>query len=695
MRNSIISKINIIIIILAAMLLTFTACSFGDESSELSSESLESSASAEESSQKDGPEPTGPADPTDTPKPDPTGTPTPAPIDHTGHGLLREFDCLKTEETIDSITGLGKDIIAVSATTRAINGEFNDSDEQHSSLFLIDTANDSVKKTIEGVTVDERFIGADEKYGFVSNNLSENTVSIYSAGLEKIKTFENTGDDCFFEPESGKVYNISRNSLISIDTDGREEKLLEKTITTRLYGAGAGKGKLLLGDGSETGEHAKDIVFLNLSDMKTEDFLNGREVYKCFYCGENIVLIYLLPDSPDIESCPVSVFDAGNGELKTTFEVPNLPLVYSSPYSDRFVLVKGEINEENNTMKERLLLVNPEDGSYADMGVAIEDTNEPAVSYNRVTGHWLLGARVNDGGFKNYICEICPAGLKYDNRFESCDDPGEVESQKGAAGKQFAELRDEADKLEKEYGFKLLMGNEIKGETISLVYSPESIEDSGRSESEQAMLVRRALNILKKNLEAYPDWFFDMFKDYRGMGGIRFVFVENLRNDYGSFTPSGECAEAGCWINVVIDTDLINKIVVHHELWHATEALLEKLDPKVFDEEAWSRFNPEGFRYLNDTEKYNEVVNSGAYLENCRDSYYGDKEDVFLSRLYGITAAKEDRATIVEAFMGDEDFFDPLEADSGLEYIKSFPHLKEKVEYMEAACERLLGKKYW
>ncbi len=691
MRNSIIRKINIIII--AAMLLAFTACSFGDESSGSSSESSSASDSAEESSSS-ADDPTVAPEPTATPEPTPTEIPIPS-VDHTGHASLKEFDCLTTGETIDSIVGLGTDLLAVSTTTRMIDGEFNPGDEQHSSLFLVDMKGNTVKKAVEGVTVDERLIGASEECGFISRNFLDNTLSVYSDGLEKQGTFENIGDECIFDPESGKVYNVKLNNVVSIDMEGKEEKILEKALTTKLYGVDTEGKKLLMADGSEAGAHASDISFLGLSDKKAEEFLTGREVYKCFYCGENIVLIYLLPDSPDIESCPVSVFDAESGKLKTTFSVPNLPLVFSSPYSDCFVLVKGTPNDEHNTCTEKFLLVNPENGSFADMGVVLEDTNEAAVSYNKATGHWLVGARVFDGEYKNALYEICPAELKFSDKFESAEDTGEVKAEKQKAGSHFSELRNDADKLEEEFGFEILMGNEIKGETISYVYTAESIEDSGRSESEQTMLVRRTLNILKKNLEAYPDWFFDMFKDYRGKGGIRFVFVENLKNEFGNFVPSGECVGTGCWINVVIDTDLIDKIVVHHELWHAVESLLEKLDPKVFDDNVWMQFNPEGFEYLNDTEKYNEAVNGGAYLENCRDTYFGDKEEVFLSRVYGVTAAKEDRATIVEAFMGDEDFFNPLEADSGLEYIKTFPHLKEKVEYMEEACERLLGKKYW
>ena len=328
------------------------------------------------------------------------------------------------------------------------------------------------------------------------------------------------------------------------------------------------------------------------------------------------------------------------------------------------------------------------------MGVAFEDTNEPAVSYNKATGHWLVGARIYDGEYKNALYEICPAELNFIGKYDGAEDTGEIGTEKQKAGSHLSEIRKEADLLEESFGLKILMGNEIKGETVSYIYTAESLEDSGRSESEQAMLVKRTINILRNNLVAYPDWFFDLFKDYRGKGGIRFVFVENLKNEFGSLVPSGECVSTGCWINVVIDTDLIDTVVVHHELWHAVEALLESLDPNVFNEAAWREFNPEGFAYLNDTDKYEELVKSGAYLENCRDSYYGDKEDVFLSRLYGATASKEDRATIVEAFMGNEDFYDG-NYGSGLEYMKSFPQQKEKIEYMEAACERLLGKKYW
>ena len=195
--------------IIFAMLFAFTACSFGRDSSESSEESSgasesveESSSSAESSSQAE--EPTGAPEPTATPEPTPTEVPTPS-VDHTGHASVKTFDCLTTGETIDSIAGLGADLLAVSTTTRAIDGEFNGGDNQHSTLFLVDMKGNAVKRSVENVTVDERLIGASEEFGFVSNNLLENTVSVYSAGFEKLKTFENTGDDCIFDPENGKV----------------------------------------------------------------------------------------------------------------------------------------------------------------------------------------------------------------------------------------------------------------------------------------------------------------------------------------------------------------------------------------------------------------------------------------------------------------------------------------------------------
>ena len=388
------------------------------------------------------------------------------------------------------------------------------------------------------------------------------------------------------------------------------------------------------------------------------------------------------------------IYDLSDGKLCGEYLVDYMTEFATAELADTTIATVRDYDDRNGVWQLKYYLVSPEDGSITSCEL-VENVCSDYSGYDPESEHWFMAVTIKEGDRKQskkhtVIYEICPETLEFEDRL----DYSESENRDpvfGTVGQTYEKIRETADKLEKKYGIKIMIGNEIEGWHLSDWYVPVSTEDPEAYGSIDTMFTETALSVLEDGLAYYPEGFFDCFKDFRNEGGIRLVLVDALRNENGTFLANGENNHFGVWNNIIIDVNYIEYITLHHELWHAVEYIIECADPDAFNEVYWSAFNPAGFKYVEDFDNYSEM--SGKYSGYIMNPMAPDES--YFGRDYGMVNSKEDRATIIESFIGPGREI-PLEYDGrNLEYMELFPHIKLKMDYMAEMCKLYFGMKYW
>ncbi len=193
-----------------------------------------------------------------------------------------------------------------------------------------------------------------------------------------------------------------------------------------------------------------------------------------------------------------------------------------------------------------------------------------------------------------------------------------------------ASVRKRANDLEKKYSIKIYLGPEV----------PNQVDVFSIDQDLDADEVSVALNSLEDILGAYPTNFFKQlcFSDIRG---IRIYLSGSIHGKHkGTISsPSGFVNTIDSYLVMVLDASYSWdwSYTVNHEFSHMIDRKLEfrsTFEPNsVYSEKKWNSFNPEGFKYLNSYENYED---NPTYRKNSK--YFVDS--------YGTTYATEDRAEI-------------------------------------------------
>ncbi len=238
-----------------------------------------------------------------------------------------------------------------------------------------------------------------------------------------------------------------------------------------------------------------------------------------------------------------------------------------------------------------------------------------------------------------------------------------------------SELREEADRIEKKYGVRILLSEQCIGIT-SLVkdYYMLTTDKLKNTDAEREQLAE-FLRILDEQLSRYPEGMLSQFVSKNGLGGIRFLPVNYMKQ---TRDVVGLTHQINGWYNVFItvggDTDVMTE-TVNHELWHASENRIKMSDKDCFSDEKWQELNPAGFEYMNDD-----------YIGST-DNVLGVSapENAYFSRDYSKATASEDRATLFEEVMKPD----------GVANILGCEHLKAKYDCMCAALEKYFDTSTW
>lgn len=258
-------------------------------------------------------------------------------------------------------------------------------------------------------------------------------------------------------------------------------------------------------------------------------------------------------------------------------------------------------------------------------------------------GYWLIAMTDMAGEKKNTrLMLLDPERLNYNGELKKTD---EVQSgyETIKCGADFEVVRKAAEKVEKKYGVRILVGDEIKNVCDSHVSSIETNKD---------VTPDRAAEIVEGidgHLARYPKDFFDHFKE-DGSGGL-VICVVNEHDHSDGFLAAGEANKDDC--RYVITVNLLSLDIddhtLDHEIWHELEYMLADRGNGI-DEEKWAALNPKGFEYVGDHNEYTQRDDKDT-LAVVESSGSGKYDVPYFPRPYSFVSGMEDRATVAETVL--------------------------------------------
>ena len=218
-------------------------------------------------------------------------------------------------------------------------------------------------------------------------------------------------------------------------------------------------------------------------------------------------------------------------------------------------------------------------------------------------------------------------------------------------GESFSAAREKADRIEREYGIRILIGNECSLDNTSyLVFSAEATSSVSKA-AQAGIKTEEALEILGQALACWPAGMIEYFD-----GKLTFCLVGDIVSKGNGERVAGITHHEGDAFFLYLDIRLMSPRGVHHEGWHAAEI---RSGAEFKD---WNTLNPAGFEYT-------------------WDYYYqGFYDQEWFYRTYSVTHPGEDRATVFEAYM--------LEPE---EWWEAHPHIRRKLDAMMEAVPEVFG----
>ena len=672
MKNDRLVKLIATILIAGSLIAGISSCNGGDITPE-TSETTEVT--------------TAVTTPAATPTPEPTATPTPTPtIAHGPHQKLKEYEALKDlKYGINSIRVFSDGDMVVATRNDIVNGNYKGSNDGTVALHVIDGKLDQVIAEVD-TTPGTDILGTTQDGRIVTYDSEDYGITVWTKDL---KTSDKIG-----KANYGAVYNQEEEvivfnryaSVCKMSLDGTVTRYLDKLYSTRCLNYDQESKSVVLSADDDNDNAAQTFSLLSLEDSKVVDVVEDNNYGEAYFCGGKLLLSY-----PYEKKAYVEVRDL-DGKLAATYKFKYGAEIATSDLTDKMI-VKIPEKYGYNYVKKTLLLADPLTGKYCDTGISLKDTNQIAITYDKYSEHFFIADSVSQKKTKARLIELCPECFDLTEDMKT----GELKhyerpEDKYKLGDGYKDLRQKADGIEAKYGVKILIGNEILNRDISYSYKLTSMEKTKLSLEDQISYVDFALDTVEGNLSKYPEGFFEKFKDYRGKGGVCFAMVDRLVNENGNFFASGEFVFKGSTSYIVLDSNWLDHTTTHHELWHAVENIISIVDPDSFSPEEWDKYNPKDFKYTENFETYDSIDYSYMCKNECFDL---NPDDIYFARQYGTVYPKEDRATIIESFMGNESWYDPDKYTSCLDEFLTFPHLKAKLDYMGDKCEKVFGSRYW
>ncbi|MBR5683130.1 MAG: leucine-rich repeat protein [Ruminococcus sp.] len=575
-------------------------------------------------------------------------------------------------------------------------------DKSGNTCYVFDTLNDKILRSINLSDRDEMLIGmfaggtvvtwkktyADEK----------NKLKMYPAnGGEpyEVDTGSAGYTEWWFDSETDNIYWVSYtdDSIMKINEKGEKSRHLSLSGFINAYFYLHEKGVFV---GGKTSDKTEIGVEYGLYSVVTGELIAPmcEENSDVFLTKDSCVSPYSVGNDRDyyIKASDTS----GNSPdkyYKLTLAEPGMLQFISSSKSSYLLTKTGAGN--------RLFFTDAVNGKtvYGD----VKELNTAYVNEDccYVTdGKWIIGMNEMYSVTKsNSLVMVDPGRLNYSVKLKNAD--GKVFEKTGPVevGEKFKEIRAEADKIEEEFGIRILVGNEVKNAEAGSEYSFGSTE--AYTDESSLQYEKDSLKNLRETLSLYPEGFFSRFNKENGQIGLRISLVRELIGKDGSKFKAGGVAFASFgWYEIAILSRQTseNCTTLHHEIWHSVERMISEKYGSI-DEEEWKKLNPADFDYSADFEEYAENDEKGMNVHTFYNAIEKSEPQYDLPYFvsdYSMVTAYEDRATLIELlFLWDYDTANRIMYRYSEEYIKKYPHLKAKLEFLENWSKKEFGYVYW
>lgn len=538
------------------------------------------------------------------------------------------------------------------------------------SMEIIDVYADKVvAQTAKGQTM-EPVLQCFEDGMILMAELQSGKFHVYDRGLKLVESFSAPRLDGFFSYDRKNYYFVNNDVLYRMDVasgntgrmalekDLRLDSLLEihherELLVARVYlsahstdcgiaviDANTGKLRLLserlshvwlsdnmfYGVEMNSNVYGYDVYYGKLSDGQvyriTTEQLGGDKVGYSVLPGSHYMVRRLAPDEGERDT---TIFDLSNGAASVSLtEYGFADATFAAVY----------------LREEQLILGLHANGYYFDMV--------------------LIDPKVLD-----FEEEVTPEAVQWQDRVDLTVAEEYLSEVNGPALPDvLADVRTQADALEKKYGVKILLGQQTVSACAHSTY--------GVTVNEDPTQIKAALERLDEALAQYPAGMLKQLRNGAGEGGLVFCLTGSIQGELSTVGFAQLCRSSYELVLDITAADL-NK-TIHHEIWHAIEM---RLSTDTFDTKQWNACNPSGFAYYGAYDK--------GYLELTKWTYSnGSGADSYFVDSYARINGREDRARIMEEIM----------TGSGGELMKASA-LRKKLQIMSDAIREGFDTTGW
>lgn len=215
------------------------------------------------------------------------------------------------------------------------------------------------------------------------------------------------------------------------------------------------------------------------------------------------------------------------------------------------------------------------------------------------------------------------------------------------------------------YGINIIFGNESKNMASSV---NSNVQNS-------VNIINSNLRNISKELEKYPEDVFDIFKGKKY--SLKIILVDSFNNNNLALTSKNSLNEYKIYIS---NTDKFAK-ALHHEMYHVLEYYM--CDTNKYIYKSWYKLNPEGFKYISDTELLDSeyVFSSLTDINSSEINIYENTDNPYFVTLYSKTTEREDRAEI---------FSEIMIAKSKPKYLNDGQNILNKALYIDNAIKKCI-----
>jgi hypothetical protein len=571
-------------------------------------------------------------------------------------------------------------------------------------IYVFDPVTNSMVRKMK-VDPSERLIGMFSDGTIVTTSPSvHSSFNLYASGSDEPTFMTADGADYYTEwkldRENDCIYWIASNQdVMKIDQKGNVSKQLSGKGFTYIYMAFPEVMTIYASEASDEFENGVKEGIYSLADGSLiTEYNDDAGYYECFSKDSFLNMVNIVGDVITESGVEIHVRDLSGNSSTKAYRTDEIGMnLFADHDSSHALLISfnpgmyGDLNE--------IYMLDPQTGGIAATGISSEEGASYAYCcYIKELGRWMICIEYgesNDENVHSKLFMVDPEMLDYSHKLEKVKyrEPEKYEPVKVGAG--FKRERELADEIEKEFGVRILVGNEVVNAETGSDYKFVSTEEFAYIDPDGEY---NHLLELRKILAMYPKGFFEHFKSSNGNCGLRISLVEELQNTgQGAFVAGGVAYKTAGWYNIAVLSREVGLSLptLHHEIWHCVETLVSK-NYGIIDEDEWMKFNPAGFRYTDDLDGYARMT--GSDYDSITSFEYEERtnyDSPHFASFYSMVTPMEDRATIVEKMFGTYYDENGKNRRYGSEGLKRFPHVGAKIDFLAEWAKQEFGYVYW